>query len=130
MGAPTVPPIVQLDNGDFAKYRSIEKSARQETSLSLELKTKDGDSITLDFSQIDSFDMSRFRGRTADGDRVADQSYNEGMERVVNMDVLGDLSDAEQAADDSVLQSVMQAVESFFRGDTGQAVTRRLVRIT
>ncbi len=122
--APTVPPIVQLDNGDFAKYRSIEKSARQETSLSLELTTKDGDTITLDFSQIDSFDMSRFRGRTADGDKVTDQSYNEGMERVVNMDVLGNLSDEEKAAVDSVLQSVMQAVDSFFRGDVGQAVQK------
>ncbi len=122
--APAVPQIVQLDNGDFAKYRSVEKSARQETSLSLELTTKDGDTITLDFSQIDSVDMNRFRGRTADGDKVADQSYTEGMERVVNMDVLGNLSAEEQAAVDTVLQSVMEAVDSFFRGDTGQAIQK------
>ena len=46
------------------------------------------------------------------------------MERVVNMDVVGDLSDAEKAAVDSVLASVVNAVQSFFSGNVGDAVAQ------
>ena len=120
----TIMPIVELDGSEFAKYRSVEKSVQQETSLSFQLQTQDGDTITLDFSQIDSLDMSRLRARTVEGERVADETYTEDMERVVNMDVVGDLDDAEKAAIDSVLSSVVSAVQSFFSGNTGEAIAQ------
>ncbi len=120
----TILPIVELDGSEFAAYRSVQESVRQETNLSFELQTQDGDTITLDFSQIDSLDTSLLRGQTTDGDRVEDESYTEDMERVVNMDVVGDLDDAEKAAIDSVLSSVVSAVQSFFSGNTGDAIAQ------
>lgn len=117
-------PITELGAEDFAKYRLVEKSKQQETSLSLQLLTQDGDKITLDFSQLDVMEMSRFRGKTLDGERLTDSSYREDTQRVVNMDVVGDLSDAEKIAVDEVLSTIVQAVQQFFTGNVGQAVAK------
>ncbi len=118
---PTLP-ITQVSADEFAKYRLVEKSKQSESNLEFSLTTKEGDQITLNFNQLDSLDMSRFRGRTLDGERLFDSQYSEASERIVNMDVVGDLSAEEQAAIDSVLESVIGAVQDFFTGDTGAAV--------
>ena len=120
---PTLP-ISQLDAEDFSRYRLVEKSRQQEATLSLELTTAEGDRITLDFSQIDSVEMSRFRGTSLEGEQIKERSYSENMERVVNMSVLGELNAEEQAAVDSVLSSVVEVVQQFFTGNVGQAMAK------
>ena len=115
-------PISSLQADDFADYKLIEKSRQQETNLSFSLTTKDGDQITLNFSQIDATSTMRFNGETLEGDTMRDSSFTEESERVVNMDVVGDLSDDEKAAIDKVMSTVIEAVNSFFTGKTGDAV--------
>jgi hypothetical protein len=117
-------PITELGAEDFAKYRLIEKSKQQETSLSLTLITQDGDKISLEFNQLDSMQMSRFHGRTLEGEKVKDMAFTEETDRVVNMEVIGDLSDDEKAAVDKVLSTIIEAVSKFFSGDVGQAVDK------
>jgi hypothetical protein len=123
---PSLPnlPIAQLNADDFASYKSIEKSKQQETTLSLELKTLDGDIISLNFSQLDSMQMSEFRGKTLEGGRVRDSGFTEQTDRVVNMSVDGSISAEEQAAIDEVLSTVISVVNSFFSGDMDQAVDK------
>ncbi len=124
--SPTLPnlPITELGAEDFAKYRLVEKDRQQETQLSLSLTTQDGDKISLNFSQLDTMEMSRFSGQTLDGERVKDSSFREASDRVVNMDVVGDLSAEEKAAVDSVLSTIVEAVNKFFTGDVGDAVAK------
>ena len=117
-------PISSLQADDFADYKLIEKSRQQETNLSFSLTTKDGDQITLNFSQIDATATMRFNGETLEGDTMRDSSFTEESERVVNMDVVGDLSDDEKAAIDKVMSTVIEAVNSFFTGKTGDAVAK------
>jgi hypothetical protein len=117
-------PISEMSADDFAKYRLVEKAKAQETQLSLSLTTKDGDQISLNFTQLDSLEMSNFRGKTIEGERVKDSSFREMSDRVVNMDVIGDLSDEEKAAVDAVLSTIVEAVNKFFSGDVGQAVAK------
>lgn len=117
-------PITQLDAEDFSRYRMVEKSRQQEATLSLELTTAEGDLISLDFSQIDSVEMSRFRGVSLEGEQIKERAYSENMERVVNMSVLGELNAEEQAAVDAVLSSVVEVVQQFFTGNVGQAMAK------
>ena len=68
-------PIAEVSAEDFKRYRLRQLSTQLETSLKLELKTQDGDVITLDFSQLDIVEATRFRGRTHDGERYRVHSF-------------------------------------------------------
>ncbi|MCR9258372.1 MAG: hypothetical protein NXH95_01525 [Pseudomonadaceae bacterium] len=117
-------PISSLQADDFADYKLIEKSKQTETNLSFSLTTKEGDQITLNFSQIDATSTMRFNGETLEGGTMKDSSFTEESERIVNMDVVGDLSEDEKAAIDKVMATVIEAVNAFFTGKTGDAVAK------
>lgn len=120
---PTLP-ITSLQADDFSSYRLLEKSKQLETNLSFSLTTKDGDQITLNFSQIDGMTLTRFNGETLQGEQMKDRSFREETDRTVNMEVLGDLSDDEKAAIDKVMSTVIDVVNSFFTGKVGDAVAK------
>ena len=124
--SPTLPtlPIAEVSAADFSKYRLLETERKSESTLALQLTTQDGDLITLDFSQLDLQGMSRFNGKTVDGERVSDFSLIDDTERVVNMEVSGDLSAEEQVAIDAVLSSVIDVVQNFFSGDMEGAISK------
>jgi hypothetical protein len=117
-------PISSMQADDFADYKLIEKTKQQETNLSFSLTTKDGDQITLNFSQIDAASTMRFNGETLEGGTMKDSSFTEESERIVNMDVVGDLSEDEKAAIDKVMSTVIEAVNAFFTGKVGDAVAK------
>ena len=117
-------PISELTAEDFARYRSREVDKRFEANLSLDLRTQEGDTVTLDFSQLDVLEKSRFRGRTLDGGKVRDFEFNQSQDRLVNAELTGDLNDAERAAIGNVISTVIEVAQSFFRGDVGQAVAK------
>ena len=119
---PNLPVEVSAD--EFAKYRMVETSKKLETNLEFSLTTQEGDEITLSFNQLDVQEMSRFGGKTLDGQRVRDFDFNESSERLVNMDVVGELDADEYAAVQSVLSSVVEAVQSFFTGDMMSAMSK------
>ena len=123
---PSLPslPITELSAAEFDKYRFKETELKSETSLSMSLTTLDGDVISLDFSQMDIQSSEKFAGKTLDGSRVRDMSYFEDSERLVNMEVTGELSEAERAAIDGVLGTVMDVVQRFFSGDMEGAVAK------
>jgi len=118
--------IVEINTEDFTRYRMRQLSTEFETSLKLELKTRDGDVITLNFSQLDIVEATRFRGRTHDGDRVRLSSRYESTRRVVNIEVRGDLSDAETEAINKVLSAVIEAADQFFDGSLDKAMKQLL----
>ncbi|MCZ6853380.1 MAG: hypothetical protein O7G86_05615, partial [Gammaproteobacteria bacterium] len=118
--------ITEVNTEDFKRYRMRQLSTELQTSLKLELKTKDGDVITLDFSQLDIVEATRFRGRTHDGDRIRMNSRFESTQRVVNMEVKGDLSDAETEAINKVLSAVIEAADKFFDGSFDKAMKQLL----
>jgi hypothetical protein len=120
---PTLP-ITSLQADDFSNYRLLEKSRQLETNLSFSLTTKDGDQITLNFSQIDGMSLTRFNGESLQGEQMKDRSFREETDRTVNMEVLGDLSDDEKAAIDKVMSTVIDVVNSFFTGNVGDAVAK------
>ena len=122
---PSLPNLpVEVSADEFAKYRMVETSKKLETNLEFSLKTLEGDEITLSFNQLDVQEMSRFGGKTLDGQRVRDFDFNESSERIVNMDVVGELDADEYAAVQSVLSSVVEAVQSFFTGDMMSAMSK------
>lgn len=82
--------------------------------------------ITLDFSQLDIVEATRFRGRTHDGDRVRLSSRYESTRRIVNIEVRGDLSDAETEAINKVLSAVIEAADQFFDGSLDKAMKQLL----
>ena len=84
-------PIKQYSAEEFSRFRMKSPDAELVTSLELSLKTKDGD-------------------------RVRVNSFNEETDRIVNMNVTGDLSDAEKAAVDAVLERVIEVANKFFDG--------------
>jgi hypothetical protein len=115
-------PIKQYSAEEFSRFRMKSLDAELVTSLELSLKTKDGDLVTLDFNQVDVLQRTRFAGKSLDGDRVRVNSFNEETDRIVNMNVTGDLSDAEKAAVDAVLERVIEVANKFFDGSVGAAL--------
>ncbi len=83
-------------------------SERNETEFSLELRTREGDVVSLNFRQLDYRSSAQGNGTS-----VSEQ----GLDRMVNMSVTGDLSDAEFAAIDRMLAQVTEEAASFFEGD-------------
>jgi hypothetical protein len=95
--------------------------ASQQNSMSLELMTKDGDRISLSFKQsAQSFSSSGQQGNqfmTASG-------FEQGIE--LQMHVIGDLDEGEQAALSSLLQGVEKLSSTFFSGDLGGALEQAM----
>ena len=115
-------PIVEMAAEDFQRFRYSELAAELKTSLVLELKTAEGDTVKLDFSQLDLLERGKFSGRLAEGGMREETSFAEGTERVVNMGVEGELDDAERAAIDRVLSSVVDVANAFFHNDLAAAL--------
>lgn len=86
-----------------------------ETRFSLELRTREGDVVSLDFRQLDYRSTAQ-----ADDTSVSEQ----GLERVVNMTVTGDLSEAELGTIDRLLAQVTEEASSFFEGDLAATAAR------
>ena len=114
-------PFSNLTQEDFAELRLKESDAQQESRLSLTLTTLEGDTIELNFQQLDFIRGTGFRGTTNDGEYLTDYDFDEGGERAVSFSVEGDISDAERAAIDAVLGSVLEAANEFFQGGVSDA---------
>jgi hypothetical protein len=84
-------------------------SEHNETEFSLELRTREGDVVALNYRQLDY----RSSAQSSNGASVNEQA----LERMVSMSVTGDLSDAEFAAIDRMLAQVTAEAASFFEGD-------------
>lgn len=113
---------MRLNPDDFAKLRARSLDAAKQTTLALELTTRDGDTIRLDFSQIDTFSRTWLKGETSDGARVRASGGSTSTQRYVDMQISGDLSDDEKSAIDAVLQDVIDVANRFCNGDMRAAV--------
>lgn len=117
-------PISRYAIDEFARVRarSVERSV--ESNLTLSLTTKDGDSISLDFSQLDVLSKKKVIGQLADGTSIRDFSRERSTERAVNIDITGDLSADEKAAVDALIDDVIDVAGRFLRGDTAGALNK------
>ena len=122
--APQPPTIKKLSVDDFAALRARTVDRSRESTLALKLTTQEGDLVELTFRQLDVLTQTRLKGVTDSGDRVRASDTTGSSERNVNMQITGDLSDAEKAAIDSVLQNVVDVANQFFHGDLQAAIAR------
>ena len=116
--------ITELATEDFKNFKMKSISRSLESTLKLELTTKEGDKITLDFNQLDLLDTSRTRGRTLEGEKVHRHDLQESSERLVNMDVQGSLNEVERAAIEEVLSMVIEVADNFFSGSLDGALNQ------
>ena len=116
--------VVEVAAEEFARFRKRELNAELATSLVLELTTSEGDSVRLDFSQLDVLERSSFKGVTEDGGRTRSRSSEESSERLVNMSVDGELNAEEKASIDAVLKEVIGVANKFFNNDLSAAVSK------
>jgi len=114
---------ISADDFDLTRARASERSV--EVTMSLELRTAEGDVVKLDFRQLDVLTRLSARGANADGDDVRVRARDNATQRFVDMSIHGDLSDHEQSAIDELLGAVIEVANKFFRGDVG-AVWARL----
>ncbi|MCP5179797.1 MAG: hypothetical protein H6993_07615 [Pseudomonadales bacterium] len=94
-------------------YRS--STQHDETRLSLAVRTREGDVVTLQFRQADF----ALREQSADGELSAS-----GFERSISLSVAGDLSAAEAAAVDGVLAQVADQLSALYSGDLNEAASK------
>ena len=121
---PSEPMIKQLSVDDFAALRARTFDSSRESTLALKLTTQEGDLVELTFRQLDVLAQTRIKGVTDAGDRVRASDATASSQRNVNMQITGDLSDAEKAAIDSVLQNVIDVANEFFHGDLQAAMAK------
>lgn len=112
-----------LTNAEFAKYEQEQISSELQTQLKLSLTTAEGDIITLDFSQLDVLQSNKLSGVDGSDKPLDDASDSEEMERLVKMDVQGNLSADEQAAVDSLLEDITDVAQKFFSGSMNEAAS-------
>ena len=118
------PPVVvkPVTNAELANYQQTRIESSLTTELTLSLTTLEGDEISLDFSSLDVLRSNRVAGEGLDGADVLRESDGEEIERLVNMNVDGDLSAAESAAIDELLGGIAEVAQAFFSGAMNEAV--------
>jgi hypothetical protein len=95
--------------------------ASQQNSMSLELMTKDGDRVSLNFKQsAQSFSYAEQQGNQS----MTVAGFEQGIEW--QMDVIGNLDESEQAALTNLLQNVEKLSTTFFSGDLGGALEQAM----
>lgn len=108
----------------FTKTRIHGSEQMTETGLRLKLSTREGDTVELDFGQVEVLSRMRLKGIAENGDRVRADQSNSALERAVQMNVTGDLSASEMAAIDSLIDEVIAVANKFFSGDVAAAWDR------
>ncbi len=101
----------ELENSLVSRSTSM----REETSLSLELTTREGDVVSLNFRQAD------FASSETDQTGFSAQA---GVERYVSMSVVGELSEEELSAIDGFIAKVAEEASELMDGDLGAAAMR------
>ncbi len=110
----------------FSRMKMRHSESTIETSLSLKLTTREGDTVELDFRQLEVLSRLRMKGVAEGGELMRVRQNDSSMERAVRMNVEGDLSQAELAAIDSLLNEVVHVANKFFSGDVRAAWDRLL----
>jgi hypothetical protein len=112
-----------VSNTSMPAFQSSRYStqASQQNLMSLELMTKDGDRISLNFKQsAQSFSYAEQQGSQS----MTVAGFEQGTEW--QMDVIGNLDEGEQAALTNLLQNVEKLSTSFFSGDLGGALKQAM----
>jgi hypothetical protein len=102
--------------------RAVER--RTETALSLELRTREGDAVSLDFRQVELLSRMRLHGVADNGDQMSVRGDDLSLQRAVQMNVEGDLSTTELDAINSLIDKVVDVANAFFGGDLRSAWDR------
>ncbi len=118
------PAVARVETPEFTRFRLKDFSASTESLLKLELQTREGDRVVLDFSQIDALRRTSFRGRDDDGGRVGFKETAESLERLVNIEVTGDISEDERAAIEALFDRVLEVANAFFQGSSRAALDK------
>ncbi len=116
--------IQRLSSTDFQRLRVQNRERSIESSFSLELNTREGDRVTLNFNLLELFSKSSARGVTQGGDRVKFSQIEGIQQRNLDVSIQGDISEQEQQAIDDLLNGVVKVANKFFHGDLRAALER------
>jgi len=94
-------------------------SAKRDLSTSLQLTTREGDVVTVNFSRSQAMDAGSVQG--AEGSLVYAGMSSSSM---IAVSVQGDLSDSESKSIRDVVESVSKLAEKLFSGNTGAALEK------
>lgn len=121
---PERPAVRAVGAEGLRQFRMQHLAASTRTSLELELTTREGDRVVLDFSQMDALVRTRFRGVDGDGTRFSAAASALSTEQVVNLEITGDISEEEKAAIGALLDRILEVANAFFEGTPADALAR------
>jgi hypothetical protein len=132
--APTTPttPTTPDDDDDDSSVPSVSRYRARlytEQTLDLEVKTRDGDTITISIDALQKMrvngadwnGMTGFAGLQGDGTL---ESFKGMYSESSLFEVDGELDDAEKAALDDLIGSIMDLADSFYGGDMADAMDK------
>jgi len=114
--------IERLGVEDLQRFRLQQRATELGASFSLALTTRDGDEVTLDYTQLDLFERSRFKARGDDGERIRFGDSTSASQRLVALAVTGELDDGERAAIERLFDKLVDVANEFFQGSLKDAV--------
>lgn len=115
----------QIDVGGGAAMTagmSIAERYSSASSFEMQLRTQDGDEITVSFGQRSEFSASAAAYADSDGNRAAAFSMSRTEEVGYSFSVKGNLSEDEMTAIRDLVRDVNQMADDFFGGDVQKAL--------
>jgi hypothetical protein len=118
-GAPPFPVVVPPTKGESTSLNVAERFAQSE-SFSLELRTKEGDRVTITFDHASAYQSSLSASRDGSGSSAA-YSVSRAERSSFQFSIEGDLNDDERDAIHNLVQDMSMIADDFFSGDLQSA---------
>jgi hypothetical protein len=100
--------------GAAERYRNAE-------DMSLTVKTRDGDEVTIDFSRSQSYDATYGAGADSEGNRTAWMDVSRSESSQYQFSVKGELDEGEIDALQQMIRDISGVANEFFNGDVQKA---------
>lgn len=118
--APPFPVVVPPTKAESTSLSAAERFSRSE-SFALELRTKEGDRVTITFDHASAFQASFGATRDGSGNSAAVYNVSRAERSSFQFSIQGDLNDDELNAIHNLIQDVSMIADDFFSGDLQSA---------
>lgn len=107
-------PVSQVALGGAERFRNAE-------DMSLSVRTRDGDEVTINFSRNQSYDATYGAGADSEGNSVAWMNVSRSESSQYEFSVKGELDEGELDALQQMIRDVSSVADEFFNGDVQKA---------
>ena len=111
------------NNAIATQGNRLEKSTSLEQSFSLELKTQDGDKVTININRLDASHSSAYSANSTE-EKTTAVSSSRLTESGYSISVNGALDQGEVTAIDKLLAKMTEVADKYFSGDTQAALDK------